>query len=144
MMPLQYGPLTSMYPRSLSMDVVQAGKEPMKFISSAATDSSEGLLAIKYNRVQPESPQFLTVYEGINQSVDITVTTVVVRAAPVPVIALYDFIMTTFVPEKTGPDVVASLAPEEDSGEETVVPAGQENSSDKLKVLLKLAGIQGK
>lgn len=125
------------------MDVVQSGKVPFKLVSSAATDSTEGLLAVRYNRVQPESPQFLTVYDGINQSVDITVTTVLVRAAPEPVIALYDFIMTTFVPEKTTPEPVVSTAPEGDGGELTVTSSDQGNSSDKLQVLLKLAGIQG-
>lgn len=122
------------------MDVVQTGKEPIKFISSAALASSEGLLSVKYNRVQPQSPQFVSVYEGINQSVNITVTTVVVQAAPEPVIALYDFIMNTFVPEgSTRP----ALEPEdsEDSGNEALTAAA--SSSDKIKVLLKLAGVQG-
>lgn len=125
------------------MDVVQTGKEPIKFISSAATDSSEGLLAIKYLRAQPQSPQFLTTYEGINQSVSISVTTVLVRAEPEPVITLYDWIMTTFVPENNTPQALVLPAPEEESGEIVVSPAGQQSSSDKIKVLLKLAGIQG-
>lgn len=125
------------------MDVVQTGKDPIKFISSAATDSSEGLLAIKYLRAQPQSPQFLTTYEGINQSVNISVTTVLLRAAPEPVISLYDWIMTTFVPENATPQPAALTAPEQENGEAVIEPAGQEGSPDKIKVLLKLAGIQG-
>lgn len=125
------------------MDVVRAEKGPIKFISSAATDSAEGLLAIKYLRAQPQSPQFLTTYEGINQSVNISLTTVLLRAAPEPVIALYDWIMTTFVPENATSQAVVLAAPEQGNGDVVIAPAGQDRSSDKIRVLLKLAGIQG-
>ncbi|KIP11945.1 hypothetical protein PHLGIDRAFT_21259 [Phlebiopsis gigantea 11061_1 CR5-6] len=128
--------------KSLSMDVVRAEKDPIKFISSAATDSAEGLLAIKYLRAQPQSPQFLTTYEGINQSVNISLTTVLLRAAPEPVIALYDWIMTTFVPENATSQAVVLAAPEQGNGDVVIAPAGQDSSSDKIRVLLRLAGIQ--
>lgn len=124
------------------MHVVQTGTEPIKFISSTATDSSEQLLAVKYTRVQPQSPQFMRVYEGIDQSVNIMVTTVVVRAAPEPVITLYDFIMTTFVPQGNTPSPSNSPQPEE--GDSPVVSAPDTSSTQKIKVLIKLAGVQGK
>lgn len=123
------------------MDVVQSGKDPMKFISSLAADSSEQLLTVKYQRVQPQSPQFMSVYQGIEQSVNITVTTVVVRAAPEPVITLYDFIMTTFVPENNAP---ANAIESGDSSEEDSDAGETEIASlQKIKVLVKLAGVQG-
>lgn len=125
------------------MDVVQTGKEPIKFISSAATESSEELLTVKYNRVQPQSPQFASVYEGINQSVNITVTTVVVLASPEPVITLYDFIMTTFVPEGNNQNAIASPEAADPEAEGQDSPAVQAASTDKIKVILKLAGVQG-
>lgn len=124
------------------MHVVQTGKDPIKFISSASADLSEHLLAVKYNRVQPQSPQFTTVYEGINQSVDIMVTTVIVRAAPEPVIALYDFIMTTFVPQEGAPNAADSPNPGEDAGE--VMDVSDTSPTQKIRVLVKLAGVQGR
>ena len=122
------------------MDIVQPGKEPIQFISSMASDSSEELLAVKYQRVQPQSPQFMTTYEGIDQSVNITVTTVVVRAAPEPVITLYDFIMTTFVPENSTSNAIESA----DSSEEDSESVHAEGSvQQKIKVIVKLAGVHG-
>ncbi|EKM61051.1 uncharacterized protein PHACADRAFT_156217 [Phanerochaete carnosa HHB-10118-sp] len=126
--------------RSLSMHVVQTGKESIKFISSASADLSEHLLAVKYNRVQPQSPQFTTVYEGIDQSVDIMVTTVIVRAAPEPVIALYDFIMTTFVPQDSAPNAIDSPSRGEDAGEMT--NTSNSSPTQRIRVLVKLAGVQ--
>lgn len=123
------------------MDIVQAGRKPIAFISSAAADFSQDLLTVKYQRVQPQSPKYLTVYEGIDQSVNIVVTTVVVRAAPEPVIALYDFIMTTFVPENS--DASTSNTPQLTIDEEQPVVAQTNGGSGKIRVLVKLAGIQG-
>ena len=57
------------------MDIVQNGRPPCHFITSATSNPSEGLLAVRYRRVQPESPVFTTLYDGINQNVDIKVTT---------------------------------------------------------------------
>ena len=123
------------------MGIVQPGKEPMKFISSIAADSAEQLLTVHYLRVQPQSPLFMSEYHGIDQSVNITVTTVVVRAAPEPVITLYDFIMTTFVPEGNGaPSASASVeSPHEDND----ATASGEAPEQKIKVAVKLAGVQG-
>jgi vacuolar protein sorting-associated protein 13A/C len=123
------------------MDIVQPGKESIKFISSLATESSDQLLVVKYQRAQPQSPQFMSVYQGMDQSVNITVTTVVVRAAPEPVITLYDFIMTTFVPEgQASQSAIDSMATTENDSDATEIGVA---SLQKIKVVVKLAGVQG-
>ncbi|KAF7310912.1 hypothetical protein HMN09_00634500 [Mycena chlorophos] len=123
--------------RALAMNVVQAEAEPVKFVSSPESDLLEDkdLLSLTYRRVQKESPEFLTIYEGIDQSVDIRLSTFVFRAAPEPVVALYDFIMTTFVPQS------ASSAPEttQASPEAQVSPPAPPS---KIRVLVKLASVQ--
>ncbi|KAF7791866.1 hypothetical protein EIP86_002890 [Pleurotus ostreatoroseus] len=123
--------------RSLSMNVVHYGKTPIKFISSAAADTSDDLLTVKYTRVDALSPQFMTTYEGIAQSVDVKITTVICRAAPEPVVALYDFIMTTFVPEKND-----AVPPSPDADVSTPDIQTQGTSQDKIRVTVKLAGVQ--
>ena len=125
------------------MNVFQNSRSPLECISSAAGGSDGDLLAIKYVRVDRQSPEYVPVYKGIDQNVDITTSTFVFRAAPEPVISLYEFIMTTFVPEKPADTVPSPVdSPENEDG-----PAGPietSNSSDKINVSLKLASVQGR
>ncbi|KAF9478514.1 vacuolar protein sorting-associated protein 13 [Pholiota conissans] len=128
--------------RSVAMTVVQPGENDIHFISTPELSAShdKDLLQIVYTRAQRESPDFLAVFEGIDQSVDIKVSTLIFRAAPEPVLALYDFVITTFVPTDqknsrgTVPQPKTSSAP---------IDAVQLNQSDdKIRVLLKLEGVQ--
>ncbi|OSD03423.1 vacuolar protein sorting-associated protein 13 [Trametes coccinea BRFM310] len=128
--------------KSISMHVNQVGKEPLEFVSSAAGPSTADLLTVKYTRVQQTSPEYQPVYEGIDQNVDVKISTFLFRAAPEPVLTLYDFIMTTFVPQTSG-KVEASPAPStpgEGDVPEVVVGAG--GSPEKIRVLLTLASIE--
>jgi vacuolar protein sorting-associated protein 13A/C len=127
------------------LDLVRTGKEPIKFVSSAESDTPghRGLLKVTYKRVQKESPEFYTVYEGIDQSVDIRISTFIFRAAPEPVLTLYDFIMTTFVPEPSDPP--PSTAPSQsqvDRNQEQAQPSQASQTFDKIRVLVKLATVQ--
>ncbi|KAI0073133.1 vacuolar protein sorting-associated protein 13 [Panus rudis PR-1116 ss-1] len=127
--------------KSLSMRVIQSEKEPLEFMSSAGENPDDDLLVVKYARVQPQSPEFLTTYEGIEQSVDVKITTFIFRAAPEPLLALYDFVMTTFVPERNS-------APPPQTQTTDVTPADSPSAastgptSEKIRVLVKLASIQ--
>lgn len=128
------------------MNVVQSGKKPLQFVSSIGENTDDQLLKVKYVRAQQLSPEFQTTYEGIDQSVDIKVSTVVVRAAPEPVISLYDFIMNTFVPNRGTPPPAIEAPPETtptvDSPEPT--PTVVQGAVEKIRVLVKLASVQGK
>lgn len=122
------------------MDVVQPGRTPIRLISPAAVDVKDDLLVIKYTRVDAQSPHFSTTYESINQGVDIKITTVVVRAAPEPVVAMYDFIMSTFVPNREN----GAVTPTAEPGTTVAIPevTASSNSGEKIRVVLKLAGVQ--
>jgi vacuolar protein sorting-associated protein 13A/C len=128
--------------RSLSLNLVQPGLEPIKFMSSAELDSPQdkNLLTVKYMRAQKASPDFTTLYESIDQSVDITISTVILRTAPEPVLTMYDFVMTTFVP-KSSPaiDAVANQVSSTNALESDLQKTG---SSEKIRVGVKLAGVQ--
>lgn len=127
--------------RSLSMILVQPQGDPIKFVSSPESDLSEDkdLLCLTYRRVQKDSPEFLTVYDSIDQSVDITISTFIFRAAPEPVITLYDFIMTTFVPQSNSTTIESAADSPPSSGPEL---AAQSDSGGKIRVLVKLASVQ--
>lgn len=120
------------------MHVVQPNGQDISFISTPefSATSNKDLLRITYARVQKESPEFATLYERVDQNVDIKVSTLVFRAAPEPVLALYDFIMTTFVPR---PDETPQLWPDPGSNQSGVV---QNDSDSKIRVLIKLEGVK--
>jgi vacuolar protein sorting-associated protein 13A/C len=124
------------------MNLVQPGMESMKFVSSAEAESPDkDLLSLHYRRVQKNSPEFVTIYEAIDQSVDIRISTFVFRAAPEPVVTLYDFIMTTFVPpstEQTIPKVDHRPSDTAAEGSST-----QSSGTDKIRVQVKLASVKG-
>lgn len=119
--------------------------DPVQLVSTeSAVDKDQDLMIVAYRRIQKSSPDFLTKYDGYNQTVDVTLSTFNVRAVPEHVIALYDFIMTTFVPKKNGtasqPPSEAST-PGDEQGPEQVQAEG---SDDRIRVRTKLASFQGK
>ncbi|KAL1697196.1 hypothetical protein GGG16DRAFT_107114 [Schizophyllum commune] len=128
--------------RSVAMDVFQMGADPIRFMSSVDSESTtaDDLLTVDYTRAQKASPEFLTVYEGIDQNIDVKISTFVFKAAPEAVLMLYDFIMTTFVPD-TG-----NNAEQQDStvktGQGVEQPVQAQAEDQKIRVLVKLASIQ--
>lgn len=119
------------------MNIVQADQDPIRFISSDYTDGSDDkdLLSVSYLRVQRNSPEFSTVYDNIEQSIDVRLSTFIFNAAPEPVISLYDFLMTTFVPQGT-PATAENLEPEG-------VTRIQPRSTSATRIAVKLDSIRG-
>ena len=111
-------------------------------MSSASANFEDRLLSVKYTRVQPKSPEFLTIYEGIDQSVDVNLSTFVFRAAPEPLVSLYGFIMTTFVPEQRGVATQPQLSGSQNT--QGSVVAVQNATQEKIRVLVKLASVRGR
>jgi vacuolar protein sorting-associated protein 13A/C len=127
-----------MAPRSsIAMNYLESGRTPTAFISSEDS-KDKNLLKVKYVRAQQDSPEFMTVFDGIDQSVDVGMSTLVLRAQPEPVIAIYDFLMTTFVPQK-GP-AVPTPALEKDL---KVSPQQQQTMTEQIRVRVKLESVQG-
>ena len=119
------------------MNYLESGKAPTAFISSEDS-KDKNLLKVKYVRAEQASPEFMTTFEGIDQSVDVAMSTLVLRAQPEPVIAIYDFLMTTFVPQK-GP---APPTPALEKGLK-VSPQQQQALIEKIRVRVKLESVQG-
>lgn len=124
---------------SLSMDLVQHGRdERIKFISSESFDptSTKGLLRVVYLRTQADSPNFSS-RDGIEQVVEVHISTVLLRAAPEPVLTLYDFIMNTFVPANTVPPSEQSLT---EAG--NIDSTDARNDEGKIRVSVHFASVQ--
>lgn len=107
--------------------------------AGAATPTD--LLKVKYVRAQRQSPEFDTLYEGIDQTVDVKLSTLVFNVEPEPILAVYDFIMTTFVPSFSQPPSPAVITVE---ANEPRMAAQTADVDGKIKVLVKLQGVQGK
>jgi len=125
------------------MNYLEAGHDPTAFISSESS-LNQDLVKVKYMRVDVESPEFATVYESINQKVDVEFSTIVLRAQPEPVVAMYDFIMSTFVPAKRAVD------PPPTTGNQNLVvlpnqpPATPtQGSTEQIRVNINLQGVEG-
>ncbi|EIM83408.1 uncharacterized protein STEHIDRAFT_170692 [Stereum hirsutum FP-91666 SS1] len=127
---------------SLSMNLMEPGAEPLEVLSSVETDENKDLLTVKYHRVQKASPEFFTMHEGIDQNVDIKISTVVFRAAPEPVLTLYDFIMSTFVAAPSG--AVITETEQQDTSKVVDSAAQQEANAQggKIRVLVELASVE--
>jgi len=128
------------------MNIYQPGLPAIEFMSSADSAGQDDLLIVRYKKCQPESPVFLAQFDGIDQSVDIKISTFIFRAAPEPVLTVYDFVMTTFVPapnqqqqEVTGVEISTS----QDKDTNLVVTVGQQQAVQKIRVLVNLASVQG-
>ncbi|KAJ3917835.1 vacuolar protein sorting-associated protein 13 [Lentinula edodes] len=125
--------------RSMSMDLVQGESGTMKFMSTESHEEKD-LLSVAYVRVQQESPEFAIVYGGIEQSVDVKISTFIFHAAPEPVLMLYDFIMTTFVPESDNSS--PQLDPQVSSSESNLSAQLTSENERKIKVSVNLASVR--
>lgn len=118
------------------MNIVQPDGDPIRLISSVDTnDDDKDLLSVSYLHVQRNSPEFSTVYDSIEQNVDVRLSTFIFNAAPEPVISLYDFLITTFVPQENSVTV--------DDLEPAGVTRNQPQPASTTRIAMKLDSIQG-
>lgn len=129
--------------------MIENGKASSPLVSSDHTSSNSNhvhdLVRLKYSKVQKSSPEFQTVYEGVDQTIAVELSTFNFSVAPVPILSLYDYIMTTFVPkdiEKNSPAVVRPTQDPSTPGE-VVVPSPSEVPADKIRVRVKLTRARG-
>lgn len=126
--------------RKMGMNVIQAKGEPLELMSSERPDISEeeNLLSVSYTRLQKPSSSLSTTYDGIEQNVDVVLSTFIFKAVPEPVISLYDFIMNTFVPEQSG----APVSQKGPQPRESATGASPSTGS-AIRVTVKLDSIRG-
>jgi vacuolar protein sorting-associated protein 13A/C len=102
------------------IDAWDGRSSTLRLLQSATEDEDrDALVQVHYLKVQPMSPEFASKYGGINQNIEIELSTFVFSASPRPVIALYDFIMATFVsnnnasPTEAATSVSSPASPDE-------------------------------
>ncbi|KZS92954.1 vacuolar protein sorting-associated protein 13 [Sistotremastrum niveocremeum HHB9708] len=116
--------------KALSVNVIQEADQDIHFISSNSSGASaeKELMKVSYTRAQKDSPVFKTQYGGIDQNIDMKLSTLVFELSPRPVISMYDFIMTTFVPNKEA-ERPSTEAPQ---NKEEIVKSPEKNTQSSL------------
>ncbi|KAG6336571.1 hypothetical protein ID866_2509 [Astraeus odoratus] len=115
----------------------EGGTLPLISSKDAEVGGDKDLLSVSYTRVQKTSPDFSTTYDSIEQNVDVSLSTFIFKAVPEPVISLYDFIMSTFVPQENNEASVQTNAEARDKK-----PATNSAASGAVRVTIKLDSIQ--
>jgi vacuolar protein sorting-associated protein 13A/C len=126
------------------MQVAEPGYEPLQLFSSAnGSVERRDLLRVDYTRVQSSSPEYLLNYDGYDQIISVDVSTVIFRVAPEPLVTLYNFIMTTFVPSSPTLGETPSSAQTSSTVAQPTSESLPEYATRKLRLLVKLASVQG-
>lgn len=114
-------------------------KDQPPLLSSGHTEGGgDKLVQVNYFQVDKDSPDFMSQYEGIDKTVDTQLSTFNITLAPEPILSLYDFIMTTFASDG---DEGASISEVGEDGE-SVKPAEQPQTNDKMRIKVKLTSAQ--
>ena len=149
----KYDMSVDLFLRSVTLAMVEHGEVRRPLLSSANDGTNDKdlnedlkLVQVRYMRVQKDSPEFMTKHEGVDQSVDTELSTFRINIAPEPILSLYDFIMTTFVPQddktpskETNDGKMVETAGTKDEATVEKDP----RSSDKIRVRVKLTSAQG-
>ncbi|GAA5995177.1 hypothetical protein JCM5350_001861 [Sporobolomyces pararoseus] len=136
-------------PYDMSVDVLlrslyiedKIGEQDSDFrhlVTSEKLDGShaQDLVRVRYQGVQKDSPEFMTVHEGFDKSVDVEMSTLNLVITRNSILVLFDWIMTTFTDPE---DSSAPPSPAVSVDNEEV--ALEEISTDKLRVKVKLTSI---
>lgn len=147
----QYGMEVKVTLRSMSIDMVDGPNQRTPLLESFAkgqgtpdTSGDDDLVRLHYIKVQKDSPDYMSVHEGIDQTVSIDLSTFVISAAPEPILTLYDFMMSTFVspPTGTNPPTPSSRGNDTNPMDGEISPPVVDTG--KIRVRVKLTSIQSK
>ncbi|KAI9800700.1 MAG: hypothetical protein M1825_004022 [Sarcosagium campestre] len=105
-------------------------------------DKDKNLFAVKFSKVNKDSPEFMTTYEAIETNVDVSVSTINLVVTRKTLLTLLDFTLLTFTnPEATSdrpePEGAIEDAAQAKGGESKETPKSQESGKIRVKVDLK-------
>lgn len=110
-------------------------------ISSEETDSSQqDLFAVVFRKINPDSPEFMSVYEGIATNLDVSVSTINLIVTRRTLLTLLDFVLVTFTSPGSGngdeerPSSSDSKALEKQESKES----SEGNGGDRIRIKAEL------
>lgn len=110
-----------------------------------AADENKDLFTVKFIKVNPESPEFVSTYEGIATNLDVNVSTINIIVTRKTLLTLLDFVLTTFTSpgEPAAPPPKEGLLAIEDANGIPSANAAQSQDAqaDKIRIKAQLKGI---
>lgn len=115
-----------------------------QIISSKGFKAEEGkdLLTVAFVKVNPESPEFQSTYEGIATNLDVSVSTINLIVTRKTLLTLLDFVLSTFA-SGDGEQTQSSIESKAKSEEEAQIEAALQKpgQADKLRIKAQLTSI---
>lgn len=141
----KYEMSVDLFLRNITLAMQEHGKTSQRPLLSSGEvahgDSKDHkLVQVRYLKVQKDAPEYMTKHEGIDQSIDVELSTFNITIAPEPILSLYDFIMTTFVSNDDEPP--ATNDDNADGLDDTTNEPVEQESSDKIRIRIKLTSAQ--
>jgi vacuolar protein sorting-associated protein 13A/C len=141
----QYDMSVDLFLRNVTLAMVEQGKTKRPLLSSAVSSDASSdmkLVKVRYMKVQKNSPEYMTKHDGVDQSVETELSTFKITVAPEPILALNDFIMTTFVSQPDQQQQTVAEQAGEPKKDEVTVAQQQQQSADKIRVRVRLTSAQ--
>ena len=111
--------------------------------SEEATDGdSTDLFKLKFVKVNPKSPEFMPVYQGISTNLDVSMSTINLTVTRKTLLTLLDFVLITFTSSGSNDSATSPSSPGDSS--EIIATEDQAKSSentDKTRIKAELKGI---
>jgi len=109
-----------------------------------AAEENKDLFTVKFIKVNPESPEFMSTYEGIATNLDVNVSTINIVVTRKTLLTLLDFVLTTFTSpgDQAASSTDESRALQDANGEGSAPAASSQNTqADKTRIKAQLKSI---
>ncbi|KAI9838258.1 MAG: hypothetical protein M1819_005525 [Sarea resinae] len=135
--------------KSLSIDdYIEENPSPefKQIVSSEGFDApkDKDLFHLKFVKVNPASPEYMSTYDGIETNLDLSVSTINLIVTRKTLLTLLDFILATFTsPDSSTTSNGSSALPglPEDTNEQRLIEEPPQQSADKIRIKAKLQSI---
>ncbi len=109
-------------------------------------EQQRNLVQVKFIRVKRESPEFQSVYEGVETNVDVAISTINLIVTRKTLLTLLDFILITFTnnndPNSQPPKAIADQDSEADSGDIEPPTVQRQGEAGAIRVKVDLKSIR--
>ncbi|KAK6505305.1 hypothetical protein TWF481_007211 [Arthrobotrys musiformis] len=110
--------------------------------SEGSKDKGKSLVHVKYAKINRNSPEYMTIYEGIDTNIDVSISTVDVVVTRTTLLTLLDFIVTTFTNQNEKHPETALLGEREQDRESVNLQTPEiEYGPEKMRVKIDLSTI---
>lgn len=109
---------------------------------TAADSAQQNLFSVVFRKVNPESPEFMSVYEGISTNLDVSVSTINLIVTRQTLLTLLDFVLITFTNQSPDNEQERSTKPSDTQIQEAdTVKQESSDTGDRIRIKAELKRI---